>query len=67
MPEVPKPLHLRWKPGTLDTLLLSAGDHTEEWSLARVQAVYGKTVIAQLYLTGRADLPAPPPLHNAAD
>lgn len=69
MPDVSIPLHFRWKPGTLDTLLLSAGASTTEWSLAQIQAIYGKAVIAQLYLTGRADLPPLPPfrLTEAAD
>ncbi|GGR14384.1 hypothetical protein [Deinococcus ruber] len=67
MHETPTLFHARWKPGTLDTLIVTTENEAAEWPLTRFQLQFGRAAVARLYLTGRADLSGPPFLHNAAD
>ena len=49
-------LHVRWKPGTLDTLLVTSPHGTLEWNVLVFERVYGRVPISALYLTGRAEV-----------
>ncbi|MBZ9714696.1 hypothetical protein [Deinococcus multiflagellatus] len=47
-------LHVRWKPGTLDTLLVTSPHGTLEWNVLIFERVFGAPAVGQLYLQGRA-------------
>ncbi|MBZ9750438.1 hypothetical protein K7W42_06135 [Deinococcus sp. HMF7604] len=49
-------LHVRWKPGTLDTLLVTSPHGTLDWNVLIFERIYGAQAVAQLYLTGRASV-----------
>lgn len=46
-------LHVRWKPGTLDLLLVTSPSGTLEWHALLFERTYGRAPLAELYLTGR--------------
>lgn len=46
-------LHVRWKPGTLDTLLVTSPHGTLEWNVLIFERVYGRDAMNDLYLKGR--------------
>lgn len=47
-------LHVRWKPGTLDTLFVTSPQGTHEWNALNFERTFGRAAISALYLTGRA-------------
>ncbi|ALW87959.1 MULTISPECIES: hypothetical protein [Deinococcus] len=49
-------LHVRWKPGTLDTLLVTSPHGTLEWNVLIFERVYGRAPLAALYLSGRTQV-----------
>ncbi|GHF42964.1 hypothetical protein HNQ07_002050 [Deinococcus metalli] len=46
-------LHVRWKPGTLDTLLVTTPRGVVEWTARDFRRRFGPAAIADLYLRGR--------------
>ncbi|SMB80534.1 hypothetical protein [Deinococcus hopiensis] len=46
-------LNVRWKPGTLDTLLVTSPAGTLEWSALIFERIFGRAVMDALYLRGR--------------
>ena len=49
-------LHVRWKPGTLDTLLVTSPHGTLEWNVLIFERIFGRAAMANLYLRGRAQV-----------
>jgi len=57
-------LHVRWKPGTLDVLLVTSPHGTLEWHAPMFECIHGRAALAELYLKGhttvtREAVPAP--------
>lgn len=46
-------LHVRWKPGTLDTLLVTSPHGTLEWNALIFERVHGRDAMSDLYMKGR--------------
>lgn len=46
-------LQVRWKPGTLDTLLVTSPHGTLEWHILMFERTFGRAPMSDLYLTGR--------------
>ncbi|MFC4427550.1 hypothetical protein [Deinococcus navajonensis] len=51
-----EPLHVRWKPGTLDTLLVTSPHGTLEWHILIFERVFGRAAMDVLYLRGNVKL-----------
>ncbi|MFC4639498.1 hypothetical protein [Deinococcus hohokamensis] len=49
-------LHVRWKPGTLDTLLVTSPQGTLEWHILIFERVFGRAAMDTLYLRGAVRL-----------
>lgn len=45
--------HVRWKPGTLDTLLVTSPHGTLEWNALIFERIFGRAPMTDLYLRGR--------------
>lgn len=46
-------LHVRWKPATLDTLLVTSPNGTLEWNALIFERIFGRQAMTELYLRGR--------------
>lgn len=62
-------LHVRWKPGTLDTLLVTSPGGTLEWHILIFERIFGRLAMDALYLQGRVTVmreahPAAGPEHT---
>lgn len=49
-------LQVRWKPGTLDTLLVSSPHGTLEWNALIFERRFGRRAMTALYLRGRVTI-----------
>lgn len=52
-------LHVRWKPGTLDTVVVTSEHGTYECHKRVIEADFGRAAVATLYLRGSIRLNRP--------